>query len=832
MIEWYSPRLLLKAGVEVVVSTLFGQHADQRTVQALSGNAKIFDYSGSVRREIEITPRDAADKAASEGGEAGESPIDGDFWIDYVADVGDGWNSTYSVAWLLSRTKLPLKEKNGSREHPTRPGRLLVFGGDQVYPTASREEYERRFLGPYRTAFSDGNQREPTDVFAIPGNHDWYDSLRSFSRIFFTTGPFADIPQTATPQTRSYFAAKLPRGWWLLGTDVQLGSDIDANQYEYFKTVSEHFASGDRVILCTAEPHWLKPKRAEKRESLTAESALDRLERELLGNRVAVFIAGDVHHYMRYESSDPSRPVHKITAGGGGAFLHPTHRSWGRTITESPTKAAAATQSFQRPKSAVFPSPSRSFRLSLWNWLFAYKNPRFGLLTGLLYVMFALMMIPAFNRYLVSQKDKKSAAAQQELADQQEEYRKLLQQAASTLKDAEVRSMITAPSPAAPRVATSARSPAPWRAPNPKQLYAHIHRRYAVGPPSGKPPIVKKTGDKVTAAKPIRRRPDPGEQKTIIALKQLTDRQARSQQRLEELRKNARQDYVKRMRMAWDSARSPNAAGQDAGTPKSDTDGGPTSPSAQPAATSEDSSEDALRSPWSFLIALTVQELKLPSPFESMLAIVVFACGIAGFVAFTDIPNPGARFVLGALHGAVHWMAAYLLTFGLVLGLGKESDIIFIVGTLVAVGVLITWRRVATNERMHFIAKAACVLVVAALLVAVTKFLFRDQDYRPSATTVAIFILGWLVGSTIMGAYLFLTHTLTGQHWNEAFSSVQCEDWKCFLRLRIAPDGGLTIFPVGIPRICRSWDEDKQHSRPKPKSPLTSVLIETPIEIP
>ncbi len=43
----------------------------------------------------------------------------------------------------------------------------------------------------------------------------------------------------------------------------------------------------------------------------------------MLQNRVAVFIAGDRHYYRRHEDTKTGKQ--KITAGGGGAFLHPTH---------------------------------------------------------------------------------------------------------------------------------------------------------------------------------------------------------------------------------------------------------------------------------------------------------------------------------------------------------------------------------------------------------------------------------------------------------------------------------------------------------------------------
>src|SRR6266516_2843004 len=41
------------------------------------------------------------------------------------------------------------------------------------------------------------------------------------------------------------------------GTDVQLDSDIDRPQVQYFEWVAAQMAEGDRVILCNAEPHWI-----------------------------------------------------------------------------------------------------------------------------------------------------------------------------------------------------------------------------------------------------------------------------------------------------------------------------------------------------------------------------------------------------------------------------------------------------------------------------------------------------------------------------------------------------------------------------------------------
>ncbi|MGH3812661.1 MAG: hypothetical protein ACRDUV_09430, partial [Pseudonocardiaceae bacterium] len=73
-----------------------------------------------------------------------------DLWLDYVADLGDGWNSTYTVARLLATEELKL-DWDGET-HATERGRILVMGGDQVYPVPNAAEYENRMIGPYRAA--------------------------------------------------------------------------------------------------------------------------------------------------------------------------------------------------------------------------------------------------------------------------------------------------------------------------------------------------------------------------------------------------------------------------------------------------------------------------------------------------------------------------------------------------------------------------------------------------------------------------------------------------------------------------------------------------------
>jgi hypothetical protein len=113
---------------------------------------------------------------------------------------------------------------------PLNRGRLLVLGGDLVYPYPSRQRYEHRFLGPFAVAGQHVDPADAVEVLAIPGNHDWYDSLVNFRRIFCCAGKMA---AWKTRQTRSYFAARLPAGWWLFGLDMQLDGDIDEPQARF-----------------------------------------------------------------------------------------------------------------------------------------------------------------------------------------------------------------------------------------------------------------------------------------------------------------------------------------------------------------------------------------------------------------------------------------------------------------------------------------------------------------------------------------------------------------------------------------------------------------------
>lgn len=386
MTEWYHPVQLIDTAKKKAISTIIGENADPRLVSPARADGRFFDYSTELAAGTDF-----------EGDVIGRREI----WLDYVSDVGDGFNATYSVGFALARETLDVAGASLPR------GEILIFGGDAVYPTANAEEYEKKLVAPYRMAFAasrdaGGAGADETDlkknphVFALPGNHDWYDSLVAFQKLFctrvFNDRRFAGGWRTR--QERSYFALKLPHKWWLLGVDLQLSHNIDVPQLQYFESIVREMQPGDRAILCVPEPYWVKAIKYQKHEEAfekfrEKEESVDKLEAMLAakGVETKVYLAGDLHHYRRFESED-GRRTQKITAGGGGAFLHPTHdfdfnRAFaGKKIGE---------QDFTLEKQ--YPEPAVSRRLDWKNVSgFIRRNPTFGLITAILYPVLALLI--------------------------------------------------------------------------------------------------------------------------------------------------------------------------------------------------------------------------------------------------------------------------------------------------------------------------------------------------------------------------------------------------------------------------------------------------------
>ena len=254
------------------------------------------------------------------------------------------------------------------------------MGGDEVYPVPTRTQYENRMLGPYRAAMP-RSPRGSRELFAIPGSHDWYDGLLNFTNIFCRQRSLGAL---TTSQTRSYFGLQLPHHWWLWGVDLQFGDYLDEAQLAYFSEIAtEHMEPGDRIIMCMAK----EVESGRKSAEVSSDRSIGYLEREVVhpaGGEVALYLKSGRHYYARYTQEKGSSQL--ITAGGGGAFLHPTHDLPDRV--DAPGEKGSG--SYRR--AAVYPSRAQSKRLRKRVWLLPAYNLHLAGVLGTIQVLLVLML--------------------------------------------------------------------------------------------------------------------------------------------------------------------------------------------------------------------------------------------------------------------------------------------------------------------------------------------------------------------------------------------------------------------------------------------------------
>lgn len=393
MVNWYDPRQLSATALKALVSGTFASYADKRELQAAL--------------DPEKTPVDCSM-------DTGGKQLRDEIWFDYVSDTGDGFNSTYTVADLVAQSlkvKLNPDHPAYGKEHVAGwdlpAGELLLLGGDQVYPTPSMDEYQTRFKIPFSAASGKHHPHDNTNrmMFAIPGNHDWYDGLGNFIKLFCQK---RRIGKWQTAQHRSYYAVKLPNNYWLWATDVQLNSDIDQPQKDYFQEIaSNHMQHGDKVIMCTAEPAWVYKVMHHKDSTYKRLKFFEQVfitddKYKLTGGKKFKLVAtltGDLHHYSRYEEHKKTDNGveyinHLITAGGGGAFLHPTHNNPVvlSGLDEKDDSILNNTQFKDPEMKACFPSQKKSREIATNILGFPLNNVAFWLTMTAIQLLLAWML--------------------------------------------------------------------------------------------------------------------------------------------------------------------------------------------------------------------------------------------------------------------------------------------------------------------------------------------------------------------------------------------------------------------------------------------------------
>jgi len=445
MVRWFAPTEIIRGAYGEFFGRLFGRYADSRETQAALREPVVHHAQGPIfgQRLGTIDPENflifCNDQLPFHGARerpvhgARERPVHGareravhgdperpsDLTVDYVADIGDGFSPTFTIARQMAAPTTTL-----SVDHQTSltlpRGDVIIMGGDEVYPAAGAEHYRDRTIGPYRTAFPpesgtgpDGADRR-VPLFAIPGNHDWYDGLASFLERFtvFQSGDDTSHRRGwSLHQTRSYYAIQLTDTWWLWGIDIALNADIDTPQMQYFRQVAAMMPAEARIILCTGKPAWFgrgergwferwlqsMRERFGAQDDTEASDEWNRLTyflEKTLGSpapeAVRLVMTGDKHFYARHEPATGAgvdRPT-VVVAGGGGAYLAST--------LEAPRKLHLPWRfsSLETTEYAVeheWPDRGTSRRIGVTAlWRIPWGNPELGTVFGVVYTLFGL----------------------------------------------------------------------------------------------------------------------------------------------------------------------------------------------------------------------------------------------------------------------------------------------------------------------------------------------------------------------------------------------------------------------------------------------------------
>ncbi len=233
----------------------------------------------------------------------------------------------------------PLRSKAGGTH-------FTYVVSDVIYPAGDVNEYEDKFFWPYREL--------PGPIYAIPGNHDWYDGLHGFMTHFCAADPDQrpgakrgsplrgamrkllwrepsepdqELLERAgkhrkerSDQPGPYFA--IDTGPLLIvGIDTGIRGQLDREQGDWLRRISKEPKA---KLLLTGKPMVVdaRKKETEIEGGGGVRAIVDNPE-----HRYIAVIGGDIHNYQRYPVKMPDgRTIQHIVSGAAGAYTKATHK--------------------------------------------------------------------------------------------------------------------------------------------------------------------------------------------------------------------------------------------------------------------------------------------------------------------------------------------------------------------------------------------------------------------------------------------------------------------------------------------------------------------------
>lgn len=220
--------------------------------------------------------------------------------------------------------------------------KFVVISSDVVYPSGAMKDYEKKFYLPMKGVTK--------PVYAIPGNHDWYDALEGFAANFFTPEAAlramearinednnisstnrAKIKEMINGAEKLRSSYRVPTGYQqapyfqvstpdfvLICLDTGVKRQLDSLEMAWLKKVLDN-SKGKFVMALLGHPFYAI---GEYQGSMNPE--FQKLHEMFRAYKVPVVMAGDTHdleYYLERPKNNDGHTMHHFVNGGGGAYL-------------------------------------------------------------------------------------------------------------------------------------------------------------------------------------------------------------------------------------------------------------------------------------------------------------------------------------------------------------------------------------------------------------------------------------------------------------------------------------------------------------------------------
>lgn len=327
-----------------------------------------------------------------------------DFTFLVLGDTGDGSAAQHSLRDQFL--------KLGNRPDV----KFLVVSSDVIYPSGAMRDYEANFYLPFK-GFT-------KPIYAIPGNHDWYDALEGFAANFLEADAArtcmrsrleTDLRLSTTTEGRiegyireakrlrkeyrvrtglqrgPYFEVQTDR-FALIAADTGVLKTVDSAQRDWLKAALERSRGKFTMVLLghplftggryQGDPEKYKGETPLRKPALLTDdesTSFTDLHRLLREHRVDVVMAGDMHDFERYREpydvGGEKRTMHHFVNGGGGAYIVVGLPFDWPSTPDAPADAQAWTY-FPRKDAVISKLDEQTplWKMPLWLWVKHYSG--------------------------------------------------------------------------------------------------------------------------------------------------------------------------------------------------------------------------------------------------------------------------------------------------------------------------------------------------------------------------------------------------------------------------------------------------------------------------